>query len=139
LLDTITELAGATKVRFVVLSPIPHLPCPVPLPAPAAHNRQLAQYTQALREIAGQRGAVFISLFDALKEREARVPLSENGIHLTAAGYQAAARIIEGGLGWPAGAWLDHPQAERLRQVILKKNELFFHRSRPAIMAYIFG
>ncbi len=139
LLDTIVDLAGTTKVRFVVLSPIPHLPRPAPLPAPTAHNHQLAQYTQALRELAQQRGAVFISLFDALKDQDPRVPLSENGIHLTAAGYQAAARIIEKGLGWPAGGWSEQPQAERLRQVILKKNELFFHRSRPANMAYIFG
>jgi lysophospholipase L1-like esterase len=139
LLDTIAELAGDSKVRFVVLSPIPHLQRPAPLPAPAAHNQQLALYTQALREVARERDAVFISLFDALKNQDPRVPLSENGIHLTAAGYRAAARVIENGLGWPAGAWPDQSQAERLRQVILKKNELFFHRSRPANMAYIFG
>ena len=38
-----------------------------------------------------------------------------------------------------AGTWRESPLAENLRKAILKKNELFFHRSRPANMAYIFG
>lgn len=33
----------------------------------------------------------------------------------------------------------DFGQAERLRQVILRKNELFFHRWRPANSTYLFG
>src|SRR6185436_19767912 len=37
------------------------------------------------------------------------------------------------------GAWRTSAQTESLRQAILRKNEAFFHRSRPANMAYIFG
>src|SRR5207244_5335598 len=64
---------------------------------------------------------------------------SDNGIHLNAAGYRTASEALEAGLGWQPGAWRASPQTEKLRQVIIKKNELFFHRSRPANMAYIMG
>jgi hypothetical protein len=44
---------------------------------------------------------------------------------------------------WARGVALAHdpdaPQAETLRQAIVKKNELFFHRFRPANETYIFG
>src|SRR5262249_14303283 len=109
------------------------------LPDPNAHNRVLTRYTEALRDLAVRRGAIFVSLFDGFKDRPADPRLTDNGIHLNAAGYRAAAELLEAGLGWPAGPWRSSPQAERLRQAILKKNELFFHRSRPANMAYIFG
>jgi putative heme-binding domain-containing protein len=63
----------------------------------------------------------------------------QNPIHLTPDGYKAAARIIEKALGWQPMPWDEGNQAEILRQHILLKNEWFFHRSRPANMAYIFG
>src|SRR5262249_10873913 len=98
-----------------------------------------ALYSDAVKQIAPKYNAPFVSLYDGLKDRKDQVQLTENGIHLNAAGYKAAAEIIEGGLGWPAGAWRSSPQAERLRQTILKKNEWFFHRSGPENMAYFFG
>lgn len=64
---------------------------------------------------------------------------SQNGIHLTPEGYMAAARIIEKSLEWETKPWEKGEQAQILRQHILKKNEWFFNRSRPANMAYIFG
>ncbi|HEY1377052.1 MAG TPA: GDSL-type esterase/lipase family protein, partial [Gemmataceae bacterium] len=139
LMDTIQEQSGTNKIRFVVLSPVPHVRGPAPLPDPDTHNAVLAKYTQALQQIAAHREAPFVNLFDGLKGRPASPPLSDNGIHLNAAGYRAAAEVLESALGWPAGRWRDSPQAERLRHAILRKNELFFFRSRPANMAYIFG
>src|SRR5207344_150686 len=53
-------------------------------------------------------------------------------------GYVLAAQEIEKGLGWKGGKWRKN-LAEPLRQAILRKNEWFFYRSRPANMAYIFG
>src|SRR5262249_755544 len=99
----------------------------------------LARYSETIRELAKERGAVSISLFDALKDRPKIADLMDDSIHLNAAGYMTAADLIEAGLGWPRGAWRTSPEADKLRQVILKKNEWFFHRSRPANMAYIFG
>jgi hypothetical protein len=138
-LDAAQEFAGEAKVRVVLLSPIANQRGPAPLPAPDEHNRVLARFAQALRDLAAKRGAAFVSLFDGFKDRPADPPLTDNGIHLNAAGYRLAAELLEAGLGWPPGPWRDSPQAERLRRVILTKSELFFHRSRPANMAYIFG
>ena len=64
---------------------------------------------------------------------------SENGIHLSPAGYKMVARLLEKELGWKAAKWEQGEQAGALRKAILRKNEWFFHRSRPANMAYIFG
>ena len=65
--------------------------------------------------------------------------MTENGIHLTSLGYQSAAQVIEGSLLGNAKPPQTNSALESLRQVILRKNEFFFHRSRPANMAYIFG
>src|SRR5206468_9407150 len=66
LIDTVQQLAGETKVRFVLLSPIRHEQLPAPLPDPGPHNEQLALYAKAIAEIARQRGALYVSLFDLL-------------------------------------------------------------------------
>ena len=98
------------------------------------HRESLAAINEVLRDIADQRRLPFVSL-DGLAGKKG---LSDNGIHLNGPGYQAAAREIEQQLGWPAGKW-DKGDAAALRRAILRKNEWFFHRSRPANMAYIFG
>jgi putative heme-binding domain-containing protein len=133
LLDTLVKMAPG--VRFVMLSPIRHETMSAPLPHPALHNAQLVPYVDAIREIALQRGSPFISLFDSLPKSG----LTDNGIHLTDKGYRQAAVAIERGLGWSAGKWQTSKNAEDIRQLILKKNQLFFDRSRPQNMAYIFG
>lgn len=142
LIDAILEINRET--RFVLLSPIRHENLGPPLPDPAKHNEQLALYTQAIREIAGQRAFWFVSLFDLLgdgaKTKPAR-PYTDNGIHLTGYGYQKAAQAIERALGWKPmdlDRGLKARQAEELRQAILKKNELFFHRWRPENSTYLF-
>lgn len=138
LLETIQESETEHNIRFLLLSPIPHLPSAA-LPDTTDHNKQLALVADAIRDIAAQRGAPFISLYHSLNVRNDRANLTDNGIHLNAAGYRVAAEIIENGLGWPSGSWRESPQSDRLRRIILKKNAWFFHRSRPANMAYIFG
>src|SRR4051812_4914591 len=105
LMDTIQSQAAPANVRFVVLGPAPHVRLPAPSPDPTEHDRALAAYTHALQSIAEKHGAPFVSLFDRLKARPASSPLTDNGIHLNAAGYRAAAEVIEAALGWPAGLW----------------------------------
>jgi putative heme-binding domain-containing protein len=107
LMDAITSSAGS-DVRFVIVSPIRHEKLPPPLPEPAPHNEQLAIYTKALQEIAGERKARFVNLFDLLDNSKlpgAYEPLTDNGIHLTAYGYRRAAEALAVGLGWEAHIW----------------------------------
>ena len=99
------------------------------------HLNALADIGKILNDTANKREIPFIS-FTGLSKQPG---YTHNGIHLTSAGYQAIAREIEATLGWPAGNWDEGEKAEALRQHILRKNEWFFNRSRPANMAYIFG
>ncbi len=151
LLDTLARLAPAA--RLVLLSPVRHETLGAPWPDPAAHNAALARLTALIGEIAAARRVPFFSLFDALAAPA--VPrLTDNGIHLNSAGYRAAAFALEDFLfpavalttpatpaapAPPPPAWRTSPAAEPLRQAIVLKNEWFFHRSRPANTAYIFG
>src|SRR5581483_4846474 len=96
LIDTIQK-QNNNQVRFVLLSPIRHENLGAPLPDPEIHNQQLSLYTRAIEEIARERGANFVSLFDGLPietKKKASHPLTDNGIHLNKAGYQKAANVI---------------------------------------------
>jgi putative membrane-bound dehydrogenase-like protein len=148
LMDAIQHNAGETKMRWVILSPVPHEKLPSPLPDPAKHNIQLAAYTRALKELAARRGAQFVDLFEQLGQAKLgaarQLALTDNGIHLTDYGYRRAAEAVRGSLGLEnqrsanSNPGLLSDQAEELRQVILKKNELFFHRWRPQNNTYLF-
>ena len=133
LLDALEK--SSPGVRVVLLGPIRHEALGAPWPDPAEHNRMLARYADALRTLADERRATFVSLFDLPAERV----LTTNGIQLNDAGYRRAAERIEDRLLASPGAWRNSPQAEPLRQAIRRKNEWYFHRSRPGNMAYIFG
>jgi putative heme-binding domain-containing protein len=146
LLDTLAKLAP--NVRLVLLSSSRHENLAAPWADPAVPNATLARYTAVIGEIAAARNLPFFSLFDSLAAPRAAAgteKLTDNGIHLNSAGYRAAAFALEDFLfgteppAGPAGAWRTSTAAEALRQSILRKNEWFFHRSRPANMAYIFG
>lgn len=130
--------AGLPKLRVVVIGAPPRFLRAGEKddsPEVRSHRESLAAINRVLQETAEKRGLPFVSL-DAL----AKTPgLSDNGIHLNSAGYRHAARQIESQLGWGSGKWNEGKAADALRQAILKKNEWFFHRSRPANMAYIFG
>jgi lysophospholipase L1-like esterase len=147
LLDTLAKLAPTA--RLVLLSPARH----ETLGAAQADRRRAQRRPRAplrhSRAISPPRAVCRSSRSSTRSPRPWPPPpaakLTDNGIHLNAAGYRAAAFALEDFLfgaeraAGPAGAWRTSPAAEPLRQAILRKNEWFFHRSRPANMAYIFG
>ena len=133
LMDTIAKLAPG--VRFVVLSPLRHETLGGALPNPATHNAQLAAYTAQLRQLANARRTHYVDIFSANDSKR----LTENGIHAHDAGYRAIADRIGTELGIPKHPRLETAPAAALRKIIHRKNELFFDRSRPQNMAYIFG
>ncbi len=141
LLDTIEKISPG--VRFVLLSPIGHGEGTTRVGTSAQldrHNEQLKLYSESIQSLADKHGAKFVSLFGTITG--SNKPLTDNGIHLNSEGYKAAAIAMEssliGGVADTKNRY-SNPAAEPLRQVILRKNEFFFHRSRPANMAYIFG
>ncbi len=145
LLETIDKLSPGC--RLVLLTPIKHEKLPAPLPDPTKHNEQIGLYAKATKEMAEQRKAHFVSLFEPdLFDRFApgsngiAQPITEAGIHLTSYGYFKAASRIGTSLGLPLNEGeFRGKDKDTLRAVILRKNEFYFHRSRPANMAYIFG
>jgi len=136
LIDVIRKIAGS-KTRFVILSPIRHEAIGGALPNPAKHNSQLAALVSQLRELATTNKAHFVSLFNTVKNR--KQPLTDNGIHANSEGYRVITSEICRKLGVKLNPRLGTPEAETLRVVIRRKNKLFFDRSRPQNMAYIFG
>ncbi len=159
LLDELTK-AGVT--RFVLLSPIHHedLRATRPgLPDPAAHEKLLGEYAEVIKQLADERKAIFVSLRDnANWFGAARV--TSNGIHPTRTGYEflwgyVASRLgldstadkgnqalLHTELGVPGDLKLAKQQERyraALRDAIVRKNQLFFHRWRPENYTYLFG
>ncbi len=156
--------AGARpSVRFVLLSPIRHedLRATRPgLPDPAEHNKLLAEYSKVIEELAKERGARFVDLFNvkrhAINEGVGeKVYLTDNGIHLSRSGSIYLFRndigeSVEGHSPLLRGSSPGHELTPRgdseyekryaaLLAAVLRKNELFFHQFRPANETYIFG
>jgi putative heme-binding domain-containing protein len=140
LMDAISA-SSKDPVRFILLAPLRHEDVRAKrpgLPDPAEHNRVLAAYTQAVRELAQERGARFVDQA-ALAQADARLLLSENGIHPTGQGLEIWATAIAKELGWNAPDSKPVSKDSPLRKALQRKNELFFHRWRPANHTYIFG
>jgi putative membrane-bound dehydrogenase-like protein len=131
------QFAARTK-KLVLLSPMPfEKPTAPDAPDLTLRNADVATYANAVREIATQRGAVFVDLFTPVTKRgptEAR--LTGDGIHLTAAGLTEAGKLIARALGADANA---SDEWALLREAIVQKNELWFDCWRPANWSFVYG
>ncbi len=115
-LETLLQTLDETGARIVFLSPTPHEDLGRPLPDPAEHNRQLALYTKTLADVARDRGATFVDLFEGLGKNlqpKSSAPLTDNGLHLTQYGYWRAAPVIEQALTQDQRDWLIEIDARR--------------------------
>ena len=119
-------------VRCVFLSPLGSLSDTHQKNQP--HASVLAAYTNAISRIADANHGVFVDLSHVAVEDDLR----KDPIHLNDAGYREAAIAIGQALGFD-DKWISNAHVEVLRSTILKKNVWWFHRSRPANMAYVFG
>lgn len=135
---------GETAPRLVLLSPIAHENLGPPLPDGRAHNRDLARYTQRMREVAAENRVAFVDLYAPslayYAEGHSR-PLTRNGIHPTEYGYWYLTRIIveQLGLAPQTAVAADASALQQLRRAIWDKNWHFFLRWRPVNMEYIRG
>lgn len=121
----------------------------------AQRNRDLASYAAAMQEVAEELSVGFTDLFTptlAVMEASDR-PLTFNGIHFNAYGNLVMAGLLLRGFGASdlSDAALAEASArtletlpedsdfERLRSMILYKNEQFFYRYRPVNGEYVYG
>ena len=115
------------EARFLFLSPIGRNDV-------SLSEHTLSLYRREIQSLAAQSNSPYVDLSAVAAQPEHR----KDPIHLNAAGYREAARAIQEQLGLSSN-WDSSPHAESLRDVILRKNVWWFHRSRPANMAYVFG
>lgn len=108
---TILDLFAKTQARIVMISPTRHENLGPPFPDPAKINAHLEKYTAAMRQLAHDRDIHFVDFFDTLIGVDAppKIPLTENGIHLSDYGYWRAAQVLTEELGCPE-AQLDFGQ-----------------------------
>lgn len=97
--NRLLDALGETGARIALLSPIRLEAKGAPLPSPAAQNARLEVYVKAIAELAAGRGLPYVNLFKVLRAEGAGGALTDNGIHLNARGYRAAAAAIAGALG----------------------------------------
>ncbi len=143
------EEAEARKIAQALLAPIEKPAAAAPaavsgarpgMPDPAPHNALLEQYSKAIEELAKERGALFRPFFQPQKEGTTKVQLrglTENGIHLGAEGHRFYFTSLADSLA--PNQRSENAINPSLRAAILKKNDLFFHRTRPANSTYLFG
>jgi glucose/arabinose dehydrogenase len=143
LMDAIEEVSGSSpdrpqKVRFVLLGP--NRPEGSFL-AEAESRQQLLRnvelWAAGIEAIAGQRGARFVALHRTRVFTRSDRHGIDDGIHLNEHGYGFAVRDLKQGLG--LGDVSLEGSLGVLNAAIRKKNELFFHRWRPANWTYLLG
>lgn len=140
---------ASTNAKLVLISPIKHEKLPGAQADADAHNAKLQIYVSAMKDLAAKRGALFVDLFSTPIENAAGKPLTDNGIHLSEYGNALIAKQIHRQLlGDSSNASKNNVRLEsdnsdvtlaKLRQLIIEKNTLFFHRWRPQNDTYIFG
>ncbi|MFN7813564.1 MAG: PVC-type heme-binding CxxCH protein [Planctomycetia bacterium] len=132
---------GQSPPRLVFFSPIAHENLRDPnLPDGSANNKNLALYTDAMRQVCADKGVVFVDLFaptQALYAKAAK-PLTMNGIHLLDDGERAVADVIMDAV-FPGAKSAAEPALERLRQAVLDKNYYWFSRYRVIDGYNVFG
>lgn len=134
---------GKTAPRIVLFSPIAHENLhDRNLPDGSANNVRLESYTRAMAEVARNHQVPFVDLFHPTRDLYSRVKhhFTINGIHMTDLGNRALAQIIDGSLfGIRSSQVADLPYLDKLRQVIMEKNHLWFNRYRTVDGYSIFG
>ena len=141
MIEEIRKDVGEGLREIVVIVPPPLENLGSPLPDHRESNQRMSKVRDALQGFAQKNNARFVDLFGAMggDEFDGKVSaggLTHDGLHYTQTGYRALAWKLALGLGY--GAFPSGPLADKLREGIIEKNRLFFHRWRPANETYLF-
>lgn len=129
---------GNATPRLVLVGPMPFEKSPAPhAPDLTLRNDDVAQYAEAVREVARQRGALYVDLYTPLSERSSSAPrLTDNGLHLNAEGLKVVARLIAGQLGISTS---ESDDLTTLKAGIVEKNRAWADCWRPANWSFVYG
>ena len=128
------EQSGRPRLILVTPSPFEQQPT---CPNADAQNAALARYADVIRKTAIARDAGLVDLFAEWPTMPAAQASTTDGMHLSPLGYQTAARLFVAAAGRQLpDDWSD--RAAPVREQVNAKNQLFFHRWRPANETYLF-
>jgi lysophospholipase L1-like esterase len=128
LLDDLTKIGNP---RIVVLAPLPY-EAGFSGFDPAEYNKKLEQYQKAIFELTDNRMTELVNFW---LDRLSQVKLTYDGTHYDGTGYR---KLLEY-FFYDGKVLLPDEDDDKLRTLILAKNELFFHRWRPANTTYLTG
>ncbi len=100
-LNVLLDTLAPAKARIVLLAPLRLEDLGRPLPDPASENQNIRLYAKAIQDVAGKRGLVYADMNEFLGDGPKTVPLTDDGMHLTGAGYWRSAFALERALGLP--------------------------------------
>ena len=137
-LNQLLEMLNKHCPEIIVIST---LPMEKGFGIPAEHiemqNNELKKYAEITKEVAIIGDHRFIDLFTPFSKE---IQYTTNGVHLSANGYRKAGELIVESLSLPAPVIeLDSEMANQIRNNIIKKSTLFFHRWRPRNDAFVYG
>ncbi|MEO1993686.1 MAG: PVC-type heme-binding CxxCH protein, partial [Planctomycetaceae bacterium] len=134
---------GKSAPRLVVFSPIAHENLNSPhLPDGTENNKRIALYARAMQKVCEEKKVLYVDLFAATRPlyREAKTPLTLNGIHLLDHGNLAVARAIAARLfGAVPSESMESAAMRRLRSAVLDKNLHWFSRYRVVDGYNVYG
>jgi glucose/arabinose dehydrogenase len=135
--------SGRGTTKLVLFSPIAHENLHDPnLPDGTANNSNLKLYTQAMAQVAKEKGVLFVDLFNPSLEiyEKSSKPLTVDGVHLNGSGGQLLAPVILRAL-FPSDVAPKHKTAEleKLRAAILDKDLYWFNRYRTVDGYNVYG
>ena len=127
----------ARTPRLVLISPMPfEKPTASHAPDLTKLNDDVKAYADAVKEIARQRGAIYVDLFTPLSISTAKARITDNGLHLNEHGLRVVGRLIAQQLGVSSS---DSDDLAALKLAIIEKNRLWFDCWRPANWSFVYG
>ena len=139
--STTTKYNGNAPPRLVLVSPIAHEDLKNPhINDGKKNNENIKLYTDAMAELAGKHGVVFVDLFTPSKRvyEASSHPLTINGIHLSDEGYRQLAPELDEALFGPLPT-TSRPTLKALYAAVQEKNLQFFYDYRAVNGCYIYG
>lgn len=137
-LDRLLDMLGQHCSELILISTLPmENGFGIPAEHIEARNRELKKYADTTKEVGIKGNYNFVDLFTPFSKEN---KYTTNGIHLTVNGYRKAGELIAEALSFPAlSIKIDSEKVDQIRNTIIKKNTLFFHRWRPRNDAFVYG
>ena len=123
-------LKHADQVALVTPTPF-EKPASEFVPDVSHHNPSLARYVRATKQIAAERGLLFVDLFS-----DAQSGLTENGMHLKEDSLRHVSETIAQKLGLETPSW---DRLATLHAAVVEKQRLWLDYWRPANWKLLFG